>query len=210
VSKKSIVGNASQVSGSSGSAGADSRRHLVLAAYQLIAEKGFEGLRTREVADRVGLNHATLHYYFPKKEDLVRGVVDYLIQQFISEQSSQSLSEGSPVDLLRAEFVKIMRLHKRPEMIIVLNELSLRALRDPIIAKLLAIMDRGWWSYLSDILRKGVQKGDYKGDIDIGLGASIVMTVLKGIRGEIMGKTQKEVRQICSSLLSQLERWLAI
>lgn len=210
MSKKSIVGNASQVSGSSGSAGADSRRHLVLAAYQLIAEKGFEGLRTREVADRVGLNHATLHYYFPKKEDLVRGVVDYLIQQFISEQSSQSLSEGSPVDLLRAEFVKIMRLHKRPEMIIVLNELSLRALRDPIIAKLLAIMDRGWWSYLSDILRKGVQKGDYKGDIDIGLGASIVMTVLKGIRGEIMGKTQKEVRQICSSLLSQLERWLAI
>ena len=162
------------------------------------------------MADRVGLNHATLHYYFPKKEDLVRGVVDYLIQQFISEQSSQSLSEGSPVDLLRAEFVKIMRLHKRPEMIIVLNELSLRALRDPIIAKLLAIMDRGWWSYLSDILRKGVQKGDYKGDIDIGLGASIVMTVLKGIRGEIMGKTQKEVRQICSSLLSQLERWLAI
>jgi len=50
------------------------RRSLVLAAYQLIAEKGFEQLRTRDVAARAGVNIATLHYYFASKEDLIPGV----------------------------------------------------------------------------------------------------------------------------------------
>lgn len=39
------------------------RRSLVLAAYQLIAEGGFERLRTRDIAARAGVNIATLHYY---------------------------------------------------------------------------------------------------------------------------------------------------
>ncbi len=39
------------------------RRSLVLAAYDLIAEKGFEDLRTRDVAARAGVNIATLHYW---------------------------------------------------------------------------------------------------------------------------------------------------
>src|SRR5205823_12230072 len=53
----------------------DRRRALVLAAFGQIAERGFEGLRTREVAAEAGVNIATLHYYFPTKEALIRGVV---------------------------------------------------------------------------------------------------------------------------------------
>ena len=48
---------------------------LVQAAYDLLAERGFEGLRTRDIAAKVGVNIATLHYYFPTKEKLIRGVV---------------------------------------------------------------------------------------------------------------------------------------
>ena len=52
----------------------ESRRHdLVQAAFRGIAERGFEGLRTRDVAADAGVNIATLHYYFPTKEALIRG-----------------------------------------------------------------------------------------------------------------------------------------
>jgi len=37
------------------------RQELVHAAFNLIAEHGFEGLRTRDVAAEVGVNIATLH-----------------------------------------------------------------------------------------------------------------------------------------------------
>ncbi len=41
----------------------EQRLRLVQSAYQLIVEKGMAGLRIREVASRIGLNHATLLYY---------------------------------------------------------------------------------------------------------------------------------------------------
>src|ERR1700716_4517889 len=72
------------------------REELVRAAYNQIAERGFEGLRTREVAAEVGLNIATLHYYFPTKEALIQGVVDYATQRFRSTLTPH----GSPADQL--------------------------------------------------------------------------------------------------------------
>lgn len=41
------------------------RQELIWAAFKQIAERGFEGLRTRDVAAEVGVKVATLHYYFP-------------------------------------------------------------------------------------------------------------------------------------------------
>src|SRR5437763_7616942 len=85
--------------------GDERRRSLVLAAYDLIAEKGFEELRTRDVAMRAGVNIATLHYYFASKEDLIEGVVDYLLDLFSSEASRDlQLDFSTPLGTLHAMF----------------------------------------------------------------------------------------------------------
>ena len=73
------------------------RDELVLAAYREIAENGFEGLRTREVAGAVGVNVATLHYYFPSKEDLIKAVVGHAMSRF----QSTLAAEGSAIARLR-------------------------------------------------------------------------------------------------------------
>ena len=57
--------------------GQDRRQALVEAAYRRIAECGFEGLRLRDVAAEVGIDHSTIHHYFPTKQALVTAVVDY-------------------------------------------------------------------------------------------------------------------------------------
>ena len=44
-------------------------------AYRRLAKAGFEGLSTRDIAADVGVNVATLHYYFPTKVALVRALV---------------------------------------------------------------------------------------------------------------------------------------
>src|SRR5258708_12531268 len=94
------------------------RRSLVLAAYDLIAEKGFEDLRTRDVAARAGVNIATLHYYFASKEDLIDGVVDYLLDLFSSEASrDMDLDFSTPLGHLRAMFLNtIYRIRPIPNM----------------------------------------------------------------------------------------------
>ena len=61
-------------------AGDERRRSLVQAAFQLIAQGGFEQLRTRDIAARAGVNIATLHDYFARKEDIIQSVVEYLLR----------------------------------------------------------------------------------------------------------------------------------
>ena len=113
--------------------GDERRRSLVLAAYHLIAEKGFEDLRTRDVAMRAGVNIATLHYYFTSKEDLIDGVVDYLLDLFSSEASQDlQLDYSTPLGHLHAMFRNtVYRMRTMPKMFVVLGELVMRSQRHP-------------------------------------------------------------------------------
>src|SRR5437763_14720847 len=85
---------------------------LILAAYHTIAEKGFEGLRLRDVAEQVGINHATLHHYFPTKEALVQAVVLYVTQRMGETSVSAG---GTPLDRLRSHLHSLkLRMREEP------------------------------------------------------------------------------------------------
>src|SRR5262249_61472644 len=86
--------------GDGGASTADRRSALVQAAYARIARQGFEGLRTRDVAADVGVNIATLHYYFPTKEALIRGVVGHALRKFPAAPPAG----GAPPHQLRGHF----------------------------------------------------------------------------------------------------------
>src|SRR5438132_10943889 len=106
------------------------KQSLVDAAYRLIAGRGFEGLRTRDIASAVGVNIATLHYYFPTKEALVKAVVAHAFTRFRSTLSP----EGTATDELRQHFGGLRRLSREePELFAVMGELALRAPRDTVI-----------------------------------------------------------------------------
>ena len=65
----------------------DRKRAIAAAARSLIVEKGFEGLRTREIADRVGINVATLHYHIPTKDALVELVAQSMKEDFMGQDA---------------------------------------------------------------------------------------------------------------------------
>jgi AcrR family transcriptional regulator len=105
---------------------ADERRlMLVQAAYHLIAEKGLLGLRIREVADRVGVNHTTLMYHFPTKESLIAAVIDYVGTLFLTTQAPECSKEAdaSPRDRLHSYFVNVAyQIRTTPEHFLVIKE----------------------------------------------------------------------------------------
>src|ERR1700731_3247029 len=122
---------------------------LVQAAFNQIAEGGFEGLRTRGVAAGVGLNIATLHYYFPTKEALIRGVVAHAMDRFRSTLAPH----GSPDDQL-ANHLKAVRalLRQDPEIAAVMGELALRSARDASLARIMRQSNDGWHRTLRALL----------------------------------------------------------
>jgi len=61
---------------------ADRRREaLVRAGYAEILEKGIQGLTLDSVVARAGSSKGGALYYFPTKEDLLSGVLDWLLRQ---------------------------------------------------------------------------------------------------------------------------------
>jgi AcrR family transcriptional regulator len=161
----------------------DSRQQaLVQATFDLIAERGLEGLRTREIAARAGMNIAMVHYYFAGKESLIGGVVEYLADQFTNIQAAP-VAEGqpTPIQRLRQEFAD-SRVYTEmyPKLGIVYEELFLRSRRDPSILPMLQYLERYWFGDIESILKDGVQQGVFRSDLDIELAANMIMSLLRG------------------------------
>jgi AcrR family transcriptional regulator len=187
--------------------GDERRRSLVQAAYKLIAESGFERLRTRDVAARVGVNIATLHYYFPHKEDLIRGVVEYLLKQFMTAYLPGSPFEmRTPLEQIRGELAEMQYLvQEKPDMFIVLDELILRSLHDPAIHNMIAWLDEGWHTYLERVIRDGIEQGMFRADLDPGSAATWMILLTKGTTLHYM--TNPEAVDF-DRIKAEVEHWL--
>src|SRR5262245_7346811 len=132
------------------------RDALIAAAYRRIATEGFEGRRTRDVAADVGGNIATLHYYFPTKQELIRSVVGQAMQPF----QATLPADGSPVDQLREHLGALARLLKEDqELWSVMGELVLRAPRDANLARVLRQTDAYWHRSLRDLIAGAIAQG---------------------------------------------------
>ncbi len=180
---------------------------VVRAAYALIVEKGMEGLRTRDVADRVGINSATLPYYFPTKAALIQGVVEHLMRELRANRT-QIQAPHSALDLLRAEFTDIrVRLRECPDQLVVLTELAVRGWRDPIIARMLTYLDEGWRGHLVSVLEAGKGEGVFRSDLDTRATAELMMSQLRGLGFQGKFDTSR-LDETVTNLALQTELWV--
>ncbi|HKV89069.1 MAG TPA: TetR/AcrR family transcriptional regulator [Candidatus Dormibacteraeota bacterium] len=178
------------------------REELIQAAFRLIARHGFEGLRTRDVAAEVGVNIATLHYYFPTKEALIRGVVDHAMGRFRSTLAPH----GSPAEQLRNHLRAVRKLVlEEPELGIVMGELGLRSSRDEAMSSLLEEMNDGWLITMRGLLRRAAREGALKPEMDGEGVASLLVLSLSGLTLPTMAKSP-----LTDQAMRQLERWLGI
>lgn len=61
-----------------GSAPADNRRErILLTAARLFAERGFQNVAVREIADEAGVTHPLIYYYWSSKEELLAAVMEH-------------------------------------------------------------------------------------------------------------------------------------
>ena len=173
----------------------DERRHaLVRAAYGIIAAEGFERLRTRDVAAKVGINVATLHYYFTTKEALIEGVALHLAGQFQTIRApAASEPSASAADRLHQEFADArFYLDERPEMISVVQELTQRARRDPSVAAIIGPLNQAWRAGIEAMIAAGVAEGVFNADLDPKGASVVVVAALSGLTSFPFDRAERE------------------
>jgi AcrR family transcriptional regulator len=176
------------------------RQELVEAAFHQIAERGFEGLRTRDIAARAGVNIATVHYYFPTKESLIGGVVEHAMARFRTTLAPQ----GSPADQLRNHLRAVRHLLvDEPEVGMVMGELALRSARDESIGAIMRDTNDTWHKAIRGLLRRAVKSGQLRPEVDSDDVAALVMATLATLTLPTMAGAERS-----EQALLQLERWL--
>jgi AcrR family transcriptional regulator len=185
--------------------GESQKQKLVDAAYDIIATEGFEGLRTRDVAERASLNISTLHYYFPSKEDLVRDVAQRLLQEF-RELPGPPRGGSDALGRLHAEFAdQRLLLETHPATYRVVMEMFTRSLRDPgmkpIVRELLGLWERHILAYIA----AGVEQKQLPAGSDPVLSAKVLHCTLLGL---VMNMQMDIHEYPMEDVFQQLENWL--
>lgn len=69
------------------------RAKIIETARELFLEKGFDGLKMQELADRAGMNKGLLHYYFRSKEALFRAIFKEALESLFDGVMETLLSD---------------------------------------------------------------------------------------------------------------------
>ena len=186
--------------------GDDRRDSLVRAAFACLAADGFEGLRTRSVADRAGVNIATLHYYFPTIEALIGGVADFLASRFIMLHAPPVAQTGSPaLDRLHQEFADACFYRaEHPELAAVLFELQLRGRRDPLIRNIVEPLFGHWQFGMKQWIAAGAEEGVFRPDLDPDAAAAFLVAAIAGTG--VLGTPREQLERIFAAV----EAWLLV
>lgn len=165
-------------------AGPDDRLKAIAAAIRtLIVERGFEGLRTRDIADRLGINIATLHYHVPGKARLIELVAQSLRDDFIAQQARQPRDGLTALARLKLELRDFREtfIHD-PERLIVMAELIQRARHDDAVRAVIQPMQEHWLGHFEAIVADGRQAGGFRADADPQACAQLIVAALMGFR----------------------------
>lgn len=178
------------------------RQQLVDAAFRQIAERGFEGLRTRDVANEVGVNIATLHYYFPTKEALIGAVLQHAMDRFRTTLEPH----GSPDSQLR-NYLRATRklLRDEPELGVVMSELALRSVRDAGTRKIMEEVYGQWHDAVRGLLKRAGRQGQIRSGLDTESTAALIVATLTAVALPQMGDVRRG-----DQALRELERWLGV
>lgn len=153
------------------------REQISRAAFASIAERGFEGLRMRDVAERAEVNIATVHYYYGSKEQLIHAAYAELQSRF----HATIRPEGTAAARLTEHLLDVRAILLDDNALRgVLSEIALRARRDPDLEAAITAAERKWFDQLHSLLEEGVADGSWVVAMDPGATAAMLIAICKG------------------------------
>ncbi|MBX3110815.1 MAG: TetR/AcrR family transcriptional regulator [Fimbriimonadaceae bacterium] len=137
------------------------RPDILKAAYDLMGVQGLESLTARNVAAELGINHATVHYYFPHREDLLAGIAEFTLDQLKRDRAKFHVGADKPADKVEAELALAEAYcRKSSRFAKVLAGLYVASIADAALRKKNSAIWSEWSGLLVDLARTTKLKKD--------------------------------------------------
>jgi AcrR family transcriptional regulator len=140
---------------------------MLVAAAQLIAERGFSETRIADVAERVGASPALVIYYFGTKDSLLTEALRWSERSFYAAVEEMLLETPS----LRARIENLVasclpEAREVPADWGLWFDLWVQAFRHPEVKKDRAALDQQWRDLIARVVQAGVDVGEI-GELDV-------------------------------------------
>jgi AcrR family transcriptional regulator len=161
----------------------DARERILEAACDLIAADGIDDVRIARVAMRAGASTALVHHYFSTREELLEQALLHSFEQAADDRFAAADDESSSATAALAEAIEdCLPVPGRLERDWVLwVELWLRAAREPGLRPLAATLYARYHEWLEDVLKRGVESGEFQAPTDLSALTDRTMALLDGL-----------------------------
>lgn len=158
------------------------REEILAAAARCLAQHGYAKTTMEDVGREVGLNKASLYYYFKSKEHLVSEVIGSESAEYMQALKGQVERVSGCANKITTYLVERFRAFQR---VVNLHNLSVQDMRrvGPQMKKLFAAVKHQELKYLGSILRHCVDRGEIRA-CDTDRLAAAILTVAEGFKME--------------------------
>jgi len=162
-----------------GSIGEETVKSIRRAAVDLIAERGFEAMSLRQLADKVGLTASSLYNHIGSKQEMLNGLLQAVMEDLLAAVANQVLIQSNPVLQLKA-FVQLhmgFHLDRKNDVLIATTEL--RSLTPEHYRAIVKLRDR-YEAILRRIIKRGCTRRLFKVS-DSKIAALAIIPMLTGV-----------------------------
>ena len=174
-----------QLAGPRVQVGADpeKRRRILAAGISLFGQKGFHEARIAEIAAAAGVAEGTVYLYFRNKEDLLAAVFDDSMDEVLAK-GREIAGSAAPA---RERLEGLLGLH----LSFLASDRSLASVFQIELRRSARLVERfsrsklvGYFRILERVLRDGIARGEFRGDLD----PRLAVRILFGAADEILSE----------------------
>jgi TetR/AcrR family transcriptional repressor of nem operon len=140
----------------------DTRTELMEAAMELLQTIGFNAFSYQDLADRLDIKKASIHYHFPAKEDLGVGLIDRSVARFQTWSETIQNKNLTATEELDAYFDYFARLSQDGKRICPCGQLvaEWKMLPEKLQGSVARLL-QGHQKWLKQMLEKGRKTGEF-------------------------------------------------
>ncbi|HWW91204.1 MAG TPA: helix-turn-helix domain-containing protein [Solirubrobacteraceae bacterium] len=180
--------------------GQSTRRRIVQAAAELVAEKGAAGMSLDDVGQRAHASRSQLYHYFDDRDDLIRAMVDATTDSVLLAQDEllQHLDTWTGIDRWFRALIAFQEEREARGGCPIGSLVGQLAERDPLARAGLADGFERWEAHLRDGLERMQTRGRLSANADAATLATATMALLQG--GLLLTQVRRDPKQLRTAL----------
>ena len=184
--------------------GAATRRAILEAAAQLIAETGWCAVTTRAIATRAGVPHGAVSYHFTGRADLLRKAALEVTRAALAEPLALVGRAGSISEVLQGTFAWYAAGGLSDPSVALLLETAREAGRDEALRAPIATQLREYRAALADLVRRDQEHGALVPGVSAEGVAALTAALLDGLILHLVLDPELDTRPVATAILGLL------